>query len=355
MYCLDNIDRLNFKREVLIKLFNLYEHKGKEFYYKSHLKQKLSILERKTLEKNVIYLSRLIGVEVSENRLNLIINKDSTPKNISETYILNIKNTFLKINKKISTFELTANEYLNLSISLFNDIFETKYLNNYPLKNKSLLIKQEANTKRTEVKNLFEKYSFLTKKRMYEKTELIINLFVDLYNLEPLNDGNYLVNLVCMYILLLQENFSILKYCSFYEKIYNCKEIFEKNLSETSFNWEEGYSKTSVLTECIIDCLEECYKEIDRLCHFTDLGLKMNKYDDIMQTIFKLPETFTKEDIRKVNIYASMSTIDRVLKDLRDQDIIRANGVGRSATWVRLRSYNDFDHEKAEALFNISE
>ena len=57
----------------------------------------------------------------------------------------------------------------------------------------------------------------------------------------------------------------------------------------------------------------------------------------------KLGETFTKDEIRNKSPYISESTINRTLKRLRDENKIRPNGVGRSATWIKLVHTDRFE------------
>ena len=62
---------------------------------------------------------------------------------------------------------------------------------------------------------------------------------------------------------------------------------------------------------------------------------KMKKIDNVEATILKLPEVFTREQVRQL-MNVSDSTLNRALDSLKKQNKIRPNGTGRSATWVRL-------------------
>ena len=83
----------------------------------------------------------------------------------------------------------------------------------------------------------------------------------------------------------------------------------------------------------------------------------LNKSDNIENTIYKLPnQIFTKDDIRLRHPYTSLSTINRTLQRLRDENIIRPTGVGRSAGWIRLVERDKFQTDfKQLDLFDIFE
>jgi len=49
-----------------------------------------------------------------------------------------------------------------------------------------------------------------------------------------------------------------------------------------------------------------------------------------------MPQVFTRDMIKEQCPQLSDSTINRALKRLKDENKIRPNGTGRSATWVKL-------------------
>jgi len=64
--------------------------------------------------------------------------------------------------------------------------------------------------------------------------------------------------------------------------------------------------------------------------------LDISKTDYIENTIDKLEEVFTKEDIRLKHPLISDSTINRTLKRLQEENKVRPLGLGRNAKWIKL-------------------
>ena len=72
---------------------------------------------------------------------------------------------------------------------------------------------------------------------------------------------------------------------------------------------------------------------------FYDIVLSI-KSTNIENTINKLPNIFTKDQIREIHPYVSESTINRALQKLRDENKIKPLGKGRSAKWRKISLSN---------------
>ena len=79
-----------------------------------------------------------------------------------------------------------------------------------------------------------------------------------------------------------------------------------------------------------------CYDKMKNIIRDYEFDSNLNKSNNVENTINKLEEIFTKDDIRNVHPYISDSTINRTLKRLRDENKIRPLGKGRSAKWIKL-------------------
>jgi hypothetical protein len=65
-------------------------------------------------------------------------------------------------------------------------------------------------------------------------------------------------------------------------------------------------------------------------------SLEISKSDYVENTIDKLNQIFSKEDIRLRHPLISDSTINRTLKRMQEENKIRPLGKGRSAKWAKL-------------------
>ena len=118
--------------------------------------------------------------------------------------------------------------------------------------------------------------------------------------------------------------------------IHTNKAEFESVVRNASFNWEEGFSQTLPFHRFMLKTSSYAYDLINELIRNYEFDSQLNKSNNIENTINKLPDVFSKDDIRNVHPYISDSTINRTLKRLRDDERIRPLGKGRSAKWIKL-------------------
>ena len=123
---------------------------------------------------------------------------------------------------------------------------------------------------------------------------------------------------------------------SFFEKIYKQHDTFNKLIKDASHNWSEGLANVMHLHTFLLDITLESYKETSEMLRNYRFDHAHNKSDYIENTINKLEEVFTKEQIREEHPTVSDSTINRTLKRLREENKIRPLGKGRSAKWMKL-------------------
>jgi len=83
----------------------------------------------------------------------------------------------------------------------------------------------------------------------------------------------------------------------------------------------------------IIDSELNEFNETIKKIRYKNKGLKS---DNIILTILRLPDIFTKDDIRATNPDVSDATINRALISLRDNELIMPLGTGRSAKWKKI-------------------
>ena len=350
MYCLNNIDRLTINNETIIRLLYLYEYKGKDFYYENVLKSNLAQITRQTIERDTFYIGKLMGLNISNNHKKLLIKKESENKKLNEKMLRNIKNVLKIISEKSEEFVLSSNEMLHLGIRLYKEVKNISYKTVVVEYQNNLLTEKKKESLRKKMDDLLNEYSKLVYSKKYELTQLVTNFYIDLINLNVFSDGNEFIALISIYILLLKEKFKMFKYVSFFEMIYDRYDEFKAAVLKANFNWKEGFSQTNDLNLFIVDLLLNGYGKVDKLASDTEFDSKIKKSYNIENTIMKLGEVFTKEEIREKHPYVSMSTIDRTLKRMRDENKIRPNGVGRNASWIKLVDYERFEATPSRQL-----
>jgi hypothetical protein len=146
---------------------------------------------------------------------------------------------------------------------------------------------------------------------------------------------NDIIGMIVLYALLLK-HFNVFKYVSFFKYFLTIKDTWNQGLITANYYWSSGFAQTDMLNRLLVDLLIKAYEEVDNMSHEYEFEKNLNKSDNIENSILKLQEIFTKEDLRKRHPNVSDATIDRTLKRLKDENKIRPLGRGRGSKWQRI-------------------
>jgi hypothetical protein len=344
MNCLTNLNRTQVPHDVIMTYINLYKSIGINHYNHETLSSDYQVMVRQTINNDTHFFTKICSISVTDARLKSLIYKDVMPKNKDERFILNLKKAFTKIHKDISTFELLPNEIFDLLKFLYKDILsdnKIQYKKVARKSNKISLLSGNYMSKRESLEDLITLYKEKIKENRYEISFIIENFYIDFINIAPFEEKNTEIGLLLLYILLLTNSFEVFEYISFMELILKNKIEFDSEVRNASFNWTEGFSQVLPLHRFILKISTFAYDEINGLIRDYEYDSQLNKSNNVENTITKLPDVFSKDDIRNIHPYISDSTINRTLKRLRDDEMIRPLGKGRSAKWIKLVKSNN--------------
>lgn len=354
MKCLENLDRIKYPSELVMDLTKLYRFKGKDFYYEDIFKSTINNKIKMTIEKDTFYASKLLNLNLTESRTRLIIKKDSTPKTKDERILSNLKEVFSIIQAKGDDLELETNEFLRLAKRIFNEVTDIDFASEIKKVKINLLEDKKRVSKREYLEQELKLYKRFLLANNIEATQLITNLYVDLLNLNVYTKYNEFMALLILYCLLFRERFNLFKYVSFFQIYYENKDEFENITVAAKYDWEHGFSQTAPLNRYIITKMLEGYQTVENQANNFKFEKNIKKKDNVESVILKLGEIFTKEQIKTACPNLSDSTINRALKNLKNQGKISPNGTGRNATWIKLVDEEIFGNKmKQMTLFDM--
>ena len=353
MYCLENMKRISYQGDLVMDLTKLYRFKGKDFYYEDVFKNQMNSIVSETIYKDCSYASKLLQLNVSENRTRLVLTKNSTPKTNDEKVLANLKTVFSIIQEKGEELELAANEFLYLADKLFKGIVLVGFRTEKVEVQFNLLREKKTISKRDDFDSMLTYYKSYQKNQQFETTQLATNFYVDVVNTKVFDKYNEFLSLIIYYCLLFKERFNVFKHYSFFEMYYNNLQEFEAAVSEASYDWRNGFGKTDRLNRLTIRLMLDAYQKIENKLQMYKFDKELSKLDQVATAILKLGEVFTKDEIRKQHPEISESTINRALEYLKKENMVRPNGTGRNATWLRITSDDHMDlHNKQASIFD---
>ena len=356
MINLKNIKPLGVKEESIMDLLQLYQFKGKDYYYDNLFKNDSEAIIRKNIKSELLAVAEYLKLDITEPRKKLLFKKNCQPKNNDEKFYINLKNTLVKFIGNYKTFEFESNEILMLVKRLYGDSENIRYRTYKQVVDSMSLVE---NTKlvslRDEIQTMLVEFKMKLDSKKYENTNLIANFYIDYINQEFFTNHNDFLAIMIMYVLLFASGFTVFKYTSFFELLIKYKSELKNATLKANLNYEDGYSDTRMLDELIIKILLEAYDNVEEYVNAYSFDTNNSKEDNIVAIIYKLPQEFTKDDIRNRDPLSSDSTINRALQRLSKEKKIRSLGYGRSAKWLRIEKEQSYNDLRQISLFELTD
>jgi hypothetical protein len=272
-----------------------------------------------------------------------------SPRTKDEYFLANLKQALNQLHKHPENFELLVNEVGNLIKQLSKNTEAIQFVT-YDKEEEGMLKVKKA-SKKDDLEKLMMLFDKQLKTGKYELTQLITNFYVDFINMNITTSQQELVGIIILYALIAKD-FSVFKYVSFFKYFKKEYEGWKSGVITASYYWSSGFAQTDMLARILLQILISAYEEVDRMAHEYVFEKELNKSNNIENSILKLDEIFSKEDLRKRHPNVSDATIDRTLKRLKDEDKIRPLGKGRSSKWQRIVSGNRKFGVEQLSLFN---
>lgn len=339
MNSMESLHRTQIPNDVVMKYIKLYKSIGVNRFNHDILIGDYEAMVRQTVRNDTYFFAKIFNVDVSDARFKSLIYKNVKPKNKDERLIINLKNAFEKIHTETSSFELLVTEVQDLMKFLYTDVLVTSKMQFRKIERKDRnvnLLNSKYTSTRESIDHLIKLFNEAVEQNNHEVSFIIMSFYIDFIKIKPFVDKNEEIGLLLMYILLLTNGFEVFEYISFMEKVYKSMNVFENAVLQSSFNWEVGYPQIIPLHVFVINISLDAYYTLNYLVRDYEFDKQLNKSNNIENTIIKLDDTFSKDDIRNIHPYISDSTINRTLKRLRDEGKIRPLGKGRSAKWIKL-------------------
>ncbi|HEY8395904.1 MAG TPA: hypothetical protein VIK96_03910 [Bacilli bacterium] len=336
-----NIERFIIPNDVVVQLTDVYRWIGKNSIFSDTVKGDSERIVEATVERDAYFLLKMCNLNLTDARARLIITKNSNPRLKDETTLYRIKEMLLSIQNNYKEIRHQSNDLLDLANFLFSHYHEIKFA--YEETDKKSVLKSQANrSKRLILDKINDEINIISEKKSFEKLVLYLNFFIDFYNIAPFTDRNYEVALFLLFILLLKADLETFRYVSFFELLYNNYSEFQKEVKNASFNWKEGFAQTMGFIRFMLRLILNAYEKTYDIIKDYEFDTNINKSYNIENTIHKLPEIFTKDEIRILHPFVSDSTINRTLIKMRDEGLIKPLGKGRSAKWLRIARENKY-------------
>lgn len=162
---------------------------------------------------------------------------------------------------------------------------------------------------------------------------LLIACFIqDFLCIHPFLDGNGRMSRLLTVLLLYQEGYDICRYISMESMINASRQDYYHALEETEEGWFEGTNDYTPFMSYFLSQIFLCYREYG-IRMGEEMG-RSSKSDSLRLFLRNSPMPISKTDLSLMFPQLSVTTIERVLKDMCDSGEIVMTGNHRSARYV---------------------
>lgn len=320
------------------------EYKGKQDLYKQQAPQILNTLRDVAVIQSTKASNAIEGIVVTESRLHTIMSKTADPADRSEAEIAGYRDVLDLIHASAPDIPINPNILLQLHKELYkfvpveggkwknvdNEISET-----FPDgTRRTRFIPVSAFETPAAVQALCDS---LKERRQQEDVDPLIltSYFVlDFLSIHPFNDGNGRMARLLTLLMLYQSGFEVGRYISLEKIIEERKEDYYESLRLSSIHWHDNRQNPFHWINYLLSVILAAYKELESRVGLVTTG-SQNKTVRIRRFVEGRISPFTKTDVRNAYPDISEATINRVLRELRDEGVIASSGLGRSAKWIK--------------------
>ena len=345
IYNYETLKQLMMPMETVNLIAKINEYKGKQELYKQQAPQILNTLKEVAIIQSTKASNAIEGIIVTDSRLKSIMENDANFQDRSEGEIAGYRDVLQLIHSSFDAIPVRESVILQLHKELYRFIG----VEGGHWKNADNVISETFSDGTKRIR--FEPVSaFGTPASMKELCEelrerisksdveplILISLFVlDFLSVHPFNDGNGRMARLLTLLLLYQSGIEVGRWVSLEKIIEDSKEDYYETLRKSSVGWHDNTNDIFPWVNYLLGTFVAAYKDLESRVGIIE-SQKGGKSQRVHSFIEKKLGYFTKSDIRQACPDVSEATINRVLNELKDQEMIALEGLGRNAKWKKL-------------------
>jgi Fic family protein len=331
--------------ETVHLIAKINEYKGKQELYKQQAPQILDTLKNMAIIQSTKASNAIEGIIITDSRLKSIMESKTDPFDRSEGEIAGYRDVLQLVHASYEAIPVNANVILQLHKELYNYIpieggrwknADNVISETYPDGTKRIRFEPVSafETPRA-MEFLCQELRERLNKEDVEPLILISVFILDFLSIHPFNDGNGRMARLLTLLLLYHCGFEVGRYISLEKIIEDTKERYYETLRQSSQDWHNNQNNIFPWINYLLMTFIAAYKELEERVGVIETK-KGNKSARVRQFVENKIGFFTKADIRQACPDVSEATINRVLNELKEAQLIMPDGLGRSAKWKKI-------------------
>ncbi len=330
--------------EILIKVANIHEAKGRQELYLSQRPEELNRLVEIAKIQSTEASNAIEGIKTTNSRLKQLINEKTTPKNRNEKEIAGYRDALSIIHDNYEYISLTPNYILQLHSILYSHNDEVNYGGKYKnvqnyisasdKNGNSFILFEPLSPIETPIamQKICDEYNKAIEKRNIEPLILIPIFIHDFLCIHPFNDGNGRMSRLLTTLLLYKSGYYVGRYISLDAKISKIKDLYYDALSESQKGWHEGNDDSTPFVKYLLSIIEMAYKDLEDRVRL--ISKKMSAYEMVDNAIKQKLGKITKSDVAELCPSLSISAIEKAISKMVEEGKLEKQGSGKTTYYV---------------------
>ncbi|HAH08079.1 MAG TPA: cell filamentation protein Fic [Elusimicrobia bacterium] len=339
------LNRLHFSAEQASSLKRIGECKGRQDLFVRQTPEALETLKQVALIESSESSNRLEGIVAPHERVEALVKKSTNPRNRPEQEIAGYRDALSLIHESAEHMPFTENVILQLhaTIHRYLPVDGGKWKKNDNAiveKNPDGTVRRirfdpvKATATPDAMAALVCEYQFQADLVGSEPLIIVPATILDFLCIHPFSDGNGRTARLLTLLLLYHFDYQVGRYISLERIFEESKESYYETLEASSQGWHEGKHDLMPWMDYFWGTLIKAYREFEVRVGSIKTG-RGSKTDQIRQAVERKLGPFAISDIESDCPGISRDMVRVVLRQLRDDGVILAQGKGRGAKWIR--------------------
>ena len=337
---------ITWDNEILGYISQIHEFRGKlsniELKNKAKINKLVEIAKIQSTEAS----NKIEGIVTTATRIKQICKNKAMPKTRDEKEILGYRDVLNTIHENYEFIPVKSSYILQLHGSLYKYSEKSiggKYKNaqNYISETRadgsSFIRFQPIEPFETPeaVERLCQEFNIASSKCDVDMLILIPIFILDFLCIHPFNDGNGRMSRLLTLLLLYKFGYNVGKFISIEKIIEETKTDYYDALLLSSTGWMDNNNNPTEFIKYMLSVILKAYRDLD-----TRVNILIEKKSKAIFQVQDIIKTrigkFTKSEILSLCPTLSETTIERCLKELLDQGLIKKYGDRKTAYYTRI-------------------
>ncbi len=340
------LERIKFGQAELATLRALGELQGKQGLFTKQSPEILKSLQQVAIVESSESSNRLEGITVPHKRIEALVLGQTKPKNRSEQEVAGYRDALALVHESAPHIPFSTNVILQLHQLIYKYMpnpggkwkgTDNEIIERYPDGKTRVRFKPVSAFETPRAMDaLVQNYKMAIEKNLADPLVIVPAAVLDFLCIHPFSDGNGRAARLVTLLLLYHFDYRVGRYISLERIFEETKEEYYRTLEESSQGWHKQKHDLAPWMNYFWLTLIRAYKEFEERVGTVKAG-RGSKTDHVRQAVGRQIGTFAISDIEKECPWISRDMIRLVLRELRDEKVIRGIGKGRGAKWIKAK------------------